>query len=288
MRHHRAFTLVELLTVVAIVGLLIGLLLPSVQAARERARRMQCTNNLSQIGIALQNYAATHEVYPPGVVNDTGPIRSTPRGYHFGWMTQILPYLGEKNLARQFDERVGLYDVANATARQYILNVFVCPDDSRVKPNGLPDPASTSYAACHHPIEAPIAADNLGVFFLNSKICEDDITDGLAYTLFVGEKLNSVPRDLGWASGTRATLRNTGLPPTSSLSPTVIELPGDEAAGRLPIYLHVGGFGSEHIDGAHFLLGDGSVRYISNDIDMKIYQSLAHRSDGMLISREKF
>src|SRR5512134_266205 len=89
----RAFTLVELLVVIAIIGILIALLLPAVQAAREAARRSQCTNNLSQIGIALHLYESAHGQFPAGVINDKGPVRSEPIGHHMSWLTQILPYI---------------------------------------------------------------------------------------------------------------------------------------------------------------------------------------------------
>ena len=85
------FTLIELLVVIAIIAVLIALLLPAVQAAREAARRAQCCNNLMQLGIAIQNYESSHKMLPPGVVNLTGPILDQPKGYHFGWLVQVLP-----------------------------------------------------------------------------------------------------------------------------------------------------------------------------------------------------
>src|SRR5262245_65740468 len=91
-RDRRGFTLIELLVVIAIIAVLIALLLPAVQSAREAARRAQCCNNLMQMGIAIVNYESSHERLPPGVVNSTGPVLDVPKGYHFGWMTQILPY----------------------------------------------------------------------------------------------------------------------------------------------------------------------------------------------------
>ncbi len=97
-RRLRGFTLLELLIVIAIIAILIALLLPAVQQARESARRAQCKNNLTQIGIALQHYNQTFGVLPPGCVNETGPILADSKGYRIGWMAQILPYIGQNGL----------------------------------------------------------------------------------------------------------------------------------------------------------------------------------------------
>lgn len=106
MRRLRGFTLMELLIVIAIIAILIALLLPAVQSARENARRVQCQNNLTQMGIALQHYNQTFGVLPPGCVNQTGPILADGKGYRIGWMAQILPYMGQDGLwyRLNFDE----------------------------------------------------------------------------------------------------------------------------------------------------------------------------------------
>src|SRR6188472_1426796 len=109
----RGFTLIELLVVIAIISVLIALLLPAVQAAREAARRAQCCNNLMQMGLAVQSYESSHEMLPPGVVNETGPVLNVPKGYGFGWMTQILPYFEMKNVYNHFNLKVGLYEAPN-------------------------------------------------------------------------------------------------------------------------------------------------------------------------------
>lgn len=278
----RAFTLVELLVAVAIIGVLVGLLLPAVNYVRETARRTQCANNLMQLGIALRSYNAAHEVYPPGVVDAVGPIRNVPQGYHLGWLAQILPFCDQGNLARRLDPRRGVYEAANTTARQYWVDALVCPDDvagSRSRTNV----GFTTYAACHHHCEAPIDITNTGVFFLNSKISDDDITDGLAYTLFVGEKERD-PADLGWASGTRATLRNTTGLRNPGRAVSVVP-PGQEGSDPA---LYVGGFDCIHPTGSNFLFGDGSVRFLHHRIDRELYQHLGHRADGALIGPEQF
>lgn len=211
----RGFTLVELLVVIAIIGILVGLLLPAVQAAREAARRIQCSNNMLQIGTALHNYEMAHRCLPPGTVNSTGPIMHLPLGYHHSWTVQILPYLDESVAYRSIDHTASIYAKANAPLRTYRIPVFYCPSDSSS------DGAFSSYAGVHDSREVPIDVTNNGVFFLNSKITFDDISDGLSTTVMVGEKL-AHRTDLGWSSGTRATLRNFGIQINSE-----INKPGD-------------------------------------------------------------
>src|SRR5438445_13645316 len=109
MRRRPAFTMIELLVVIAIIAILIAILLPAVQSTREAARRTQCANNLLQLGIALGNYASTHRVLPPGVVNDKGPIRTLPQGYHYSWVVPILTSLERGTVYRLFDFRYGVY-----------------------------------------------------------------------------------------------------------------------------------------------------------------------------------
>jgi len=309
------FTLIELLIVVAIIGVLIALLLPAVQSAREAARRIQCVNNLMQIGVALGNYESAHNVYPPGVVNPTGPVLSLPAGYHHGWIVQILPYIQQGNAYRRVDLTAGVYDGANVTVRQHALSSFYCPSNPinpslsmqiRV-PWGIPPitgrlPCHSNYMACHHDVEAPIDADNHGILYLNSRTRPRDVTDGASNTILVGEARESGA--LGWMSGTRATLRNTGLPINRLLTGLVEGPPfaeGDEALADDPAIDErfdreaieksaplVGGFSSFHPGGANFLMADGSVRFVSDRIDSAVYRHLGHRADGELVGGDSF
>ena len=223
-----AFTLVELLVVIAIIGILIALLLPAVQAAREAARRVQCTNNLAQLGLALQNYDSAHQTLPPGVVDAKGPIRNEPKGYHMSWLVQILPYMEEQVTFEHVDFSVGAYDRKNDPVAAVQIATFACPSDARRWGSDINNRWPSNYAGCHHDVEAPIDADNHGVLFLNSRIHGPEIPDGASHTLFVGEKrIDS--NDLGWLSGTRSTLRNTG---TAVNGTPVVEDQRSPLAGR--------------------------------------------------------
>ena len=102
-RQIRGFTLLELLIVIAIIAVLIALLLPSVQQAREAARKTQCRNNLMNIGLGLRTYNQAHGVLPPGCVNATGPIAADEPGYRIGWIAQILPFMGQEAVWREID-----------------------------------------------------------------------------------------------------------------------------------------------------------------------------------------
>jgi prepilin-type processing-associated H-X9-DG protein len=283
--------MIELLTVVALIAVLIALLLPAVQAAREGARRTQCANNLLQLGVALGNYASTHHVFPPGVVEPKGPILNVPRGYHMGWTVQILPFVEQQNRYRNVNFRHGAYADENTTAFENTINLMMCPSTFGGR---------ASYAGCHHDVEAPIDADNHGVLYLNSHIAHDDITDGPAYTILLGEIGNSAM--LGWASGTRDTLRNTGSPINSPdpAMPTRRKQWVDPTRNERDAYFEelvdngvvpltfVGGFGSRHGFGANFLFCDGSVHFLKQSIDPQVFRRLGHRADGEVIDGDQY
>ena len=310
------FTLTEMLVVIGIIGILVMLLLPGVQAAREGARRAQCANNLVQMIIAVQNYEDAIRAYPPGTVDAQGPISNFPQGYHHNWIEQLLPYLESQNAYRNVDRSVGVYHRNNRPLRARSVPRFLkCPSSVALD-------VLAEYAAVHHDCESPIDVDNQGVFFLNSRVRRLDVSDGVSNTLFLGEKL-PLAGDLGWLSGTRSTLRNTGTrinavtkqarmstwygpDPTTSQGFALIDtaLAADdseeeiqrtqqEVAAGLPIVnglptnpTAVGGFESQHPGGVNFTCGDGSIHFIPNTIDMQVYQRLGHRADGQLQSED--
>ncbi len=295
MKRRAAFTLLELIMVVSIIAVLIALLLPAIQSAREAARRTQCNNNLMQLGLALGNYASAHHVFPPGVIDDKGPILNLPKGYHHNWLVQILPFFEQNNVYRRFNFQYGVYHPSNMTAGTAVIATLMCPSDARRAP--------TNYVGCHHDVDAPIDVSNQGVLYLNSRVGFDDITDGPAYTILLGELVGGSP-SLGWASGTRSTLRNTGrrINEPDLLFPAIGKasiFSGSEALpkpeeivklvddGLLPIG-YTGGFSSRHGQGANFLFCNGAVRYVRESINPIVFQHLGNRSDGEITSDDAF
>jgi prepilin-type N-terminal cleavage/methylation domain-containing protein len=333
-----AFTLVELLVVITIIGILIAMTIPAVQSAREAGRRMTCMNNLRQIGAALADYESAHGVLPPGSIDRQGPLRNRPQGYEMSWIVQILPYLDEGLTFKYVDFSVGVYDKKNATVRAIAVSTLICPSCGMCRLSssdqghgpGLgnaPPPAGpdstqsdavaetyivgnkaikaeptpgrpnytqfnaaantyvlSNYAGCQNDVESPIDAGNQGVLFLNSSIGRKDVTDGLAHTIYVGEKLVGVG-DLGWMSGTRATLRNTGTPPgrTPGDACSWEHVGGLSAAALGLTDSFVGGFGAAHPQTCNYLFGDGRIDMIDNSIDQNIFRRLGSRAGGELV-----
>ncbi len=275
-----AFTLVELLVVIAIIGVLVALLLPAVQAAREAARRCSCLNNISQLALAVHNYEFSTEHLPSGTINPEGPIRSEPEGKHVSWLVQILPYVEQHNAYRLFDQSAGAYARVNSDVRALTVDLFVCPSYPGGDTNQDDSAARTTYAGCYHDQETPIDEDNNGLLFLNSKLRYTDILDGSSQTVLLGE-YRPDEDELGWVSGTRATLRNTSRFDKNDFLRTYRGQPNDSLSPAGP--LDVGGFGSAHPGGAQFAFADGSSKMITDSIEPAVLQQLGHRSDGKLL-----
>jgi prepilin-type N-terminal cleavage/methylation domain-containing protein len=278
------FSFIELLVVITIIGLLISLLLPAVHMAREAARRMSCNRNLAQLILAVHSYQNLHGVYPPGTIADQGPLRNVAKGYHHNWIVQILPHLEQTNAWRRIDHSRGVYDPANAAVAGLTLEVLQCPSTPQV-------PGQSCFAAVHHDREAPIDVTNNGVFFLNSRVRYEDVTDGTSHTIFLGE-IQPEPGGLGWMSGTRATLRNPGtgagvlaltgaLTADKAVLAIMTDLRAEGATGKIDPELVVGNFGGTH---GNFAFGDGRVVMLG--AAPRVMQLLAHRADGMILDGE--
>ncbi|MEK6261763.1 MAG: DUF1559 domain-containing protein [Planctomycetota bacterium] len=299
LRVHRpsGFTLIEMMIVIAIIAVLICLLLPAVQQVRESARRTQCKNNLMQIGIALQNYESAHRVLPPGTQNVTGPIvsKEDETDFHMGWITQILPFMELTNDYNHIDFTSSVYSQANRPVRARFLACLICPSDPSTLPPGV---GVTNYCGIHNDYETPIDVNQNGVLFLNSSVRCEQITDGLSNTVFVVESPINQGGELGWMSGTKSSLRNgvvwknrgqldaNGNPAPPEYQSWINRLfnsPPRVVSVSNAGTNQVGGPGSYHTGGAQFLLGDSSVRFLSENIDPATLRTLMHRADGEMM-----
>lgn len=263
-RNFPAFTLVELLVVIAIIGVLIGMALPGVQAIRESSRRAACVSHLIPMGMAIQGYHDRWLHYPVGTVAQTRPIEQRAQGNHHNWLGRILDLMDQPNMASAIDRSVSVYGSVNRPVLDLGFPGARCPSSP-----GLPSNAS-DYAGLHHSDEAPIAETHNGVFVLNTTISRADVADGISNTAFLAEKITS-PDDLGWLSGTRATLRNVGGGIVGSLQ-----------RWTPPTGTTVGTIGSYHPGGAHLMFGSGEISFRTSQTDLRILKQMVNRSDGGL------
>ncbi|WP_425619297.1 DUF1559 domain-containing protein [Anatilimnocola sp. NA78] len=305
---HRGFTLVELLVVIAIIGVLVALLLPAVQAAREAARRIQCSNHLKQIGLGFQNHSDTYQLLPTaGSAPATGwngadhfrawvtatgvapsPAVGTPAlhaNQSWNWAYQILPFIEQTALWTNQND-----DFVKATP----VKIYFCP--SRHPPqiwsinaggtNGLR--AQLDYAGCKG--SQNNGSDGAVTFSRNANLetCRlKSITDGLSNTMLVGERCQSVgwyykyePLESdwhrgGWVAGPRSTSDSQ-----TSLKGTVAPLQDFLATSNASKIAIAGTFGSAHPAGFNVVLCDGSVRLVSYNVALPVFLNFAKRDDG--------
>jgi prepilin-type N-terminal cleavage/methylation domain-containing protein len=209
-RKCRAFTLVELLVVIAVVGVLVALLLPAIQAARESARKVQCANNLKQIGLGMQGYVLTHKSFPPGYVSRVLPDHDDG-GPGWAWGAAIMPFIEEAALHDQIDFTWSLRSAAAAPIVLTQAPLFICPSDGMFEPViDSPSKSSTliickmaagNYVASAGTIRptCKLCRDNFdGVFGRNRAINPKELQDGLSKTLAVGERASRWSRPVVW------------------------------------------------------------------------------------------
>ena len=296
---HVGFTLVELLVVIAIIGVLVALLLPAIQAAREAARRAQCTNNLKQIGLALHNYHDTHGVFPPGHMIWNNNL---PAGYGLvgsmrlmGWQVHLLPYIELGSLYSQynFSGSTPINQADNMRVHWTWINDYLCPSNpgmegvywtSTINPatgDENLDGTPTHYTGisddlCNFDLCAASGwwtAGGKGLFFTGSKVKMRDILDGTSSTFAVGENVAPDPR------GTNKYRGKTWVAYNIMSVERGINYPF-----RLNPQLSHNGFNSTngpasyHPGGANFMLADASVRFVSESIDQALLQALATRA----------
>ena len=313
MKRRTGFTLIELLVVIAVIGVLVGLLLPAVQQAREAARRSQCTNNLKQMGIAFHNYHDVHRVFPPSYVANTLDPARDPDTFDgqpgFGWGMMLLPHLDQGPLFKQFNTQVGCWSPLNAAPARSTLPIYLCPSATQSdKPVTVKNASGTVLAtfgrstyAANAGQEEPwgfTVTDYAGIadgpLYRNSRTRAADISDGLSTTVFVGEH-SSILSDKTWVGivpGAKVCSNNPTFFPTTACDagatlvnvhsgPAVGEI--DPVTGFAPIHppnsplCHVCQMYAEHSGGANVLMGDGSVRFISQFVHQPTWAALSSR-----------
>ncbi len=315
-RDRAAFTLVELLVVIAIIGILVALLLPAVQAAREAARRMQCSNNLRQFGLAMHGYHGSFNRFPPGFMVRGYLGNTTPGGW--AWGVFLMPYLEQSPLQDKLSvTRYTLEQVINTPdllpMLQADLSVFRCPS-STIGPlrthQGTPNPrVATANYTCSRGFfnftgTTHLSKMNNGVFFGESATRIQDVLDGTSNTFAIGERTAfgaNLQNDATWPSWCGPGGGGAMNTVSSSVSDR-LNHPASNAA-----------FSSDHSGGAEFCFVDGSVRFIAQTVSCEttglqatntgdpglylqaasqgrlgVYQLLASRSDGQPLSGDSY
>ncbi len=290
-RRGRGFTLVELLVVIAIIGILIALLLPAVQAAREAARRAECSNNLKQIGLAALNYHTSLKSFPTGA-----QWRANSGGIGVSVWVLLCPYL---ELQSTYDTMIDRGEAHHPEIGKLVASVFVCPSDGKMPFDRFATEdewRTTNYRGVtgagvngeYADMEdASHCGDYYidGVFYPDSGVRIRDITDGTSNTLAVGESTFELRL---WTKG--AYYEGDPEKKVCSFSSKNVRWPINSDPEELCYYNCSSGsgrcvfndayFGSRHPGGAQFAFADGSVHFLSETVDMTLYQELATRAGG--------
>lgn len=350
-RRLRGFTLIELLVVIAIIAILVSLLLPAVQQAREAARRSQCKNNLKQFGVALHNYHDTHSAFPSGYVSYGTNNGSAPAWTDldastwdaapgWGWSTMLLPFVDQASLYNQLNIDEACYSAANDVQVRTKLSLFLCPSvsgphDEFTVLDGAGAPLTirgrqvnfgrSHYVASHGQEscwgecgsstsgeiftdiytgttttvqingDASKVAD--GPFFRNSRTNFRDITDGTSNTIFVGEHSSQLSEKT-WVGVVPGAFTHPGFTspengPDAAATLTLVH--AGPSGGELDITgfpiihsvnfptFHVGQMYSEHVGGGQILMGDGSVRFVSENISLLTWAELSSIGEGEVV-----
>lgn len=288
----KAFTLVELLVVISIIGVLMALLLPAIQAAREAARRTQCTNKLKQIGVALQNYHGSKRHFPSGSNQHTDAFV-----IGISWNVLLLPYLEQNALYEEIDPQPNGGAKYLNNAETMLLDAYICPTAPEQTNDGV-SKVGSNYSAVAGAgrngermnltgLNGDVFTD--GIFYPNSRTPISRITDGTAYTLAIGErtyffhnwtegcvKMGDPITDLQMASThnvvypINANRDEYGYDRRDNQAP-----PGAKRMSRNDLH-----FGSDHPGGANFCRADSSVDFLSDTIDIILYQDMSTKDGG--------
>lgn len=273
-----AFTLVELLVVITIIGILISLLLPAVQAAREAARRTQCSNNLRQMGLALHNYHSFANVFPPGVIGTRlDNTRTDPsRNLQIAWSVFILPQLEQEAVYNKFYFNRAYDHADNKEVTSFVLSVYLCPSTNRftsdrTKQKTVAGRGAIDYGGIYgakSPLDGKPPGGGALCWLYGSDFSVEiaQIRDGTSNTLMVAEDSGRGDGMNGaWADG--ENIYHVGSPINAYQDNEIW---------------------SDHPGGAHGLLADGSVRFLQNGMTFSVLQALCTRAGGEVIGGDQF
>ena len=296
------FTLIEVLVAISVISLLIALVLPAVQAAREASRRIQCANNLRQMGLAVQAYHDAFESLPPGRIKSYDPRYAGPNPPCTSTIVDksleifILPFIEQGALYSAINQNLAIIGGENSTIHSVVVASFACPSDTMsgvvrlLNPGalavyGVRDPALmvyTSYAGLtgslsvlaqalpsgHCAVPYPLVAQGNGVFNDVAPIRLSSVTDGLSSTIFLGEKATTILRPLGAVNPTIPVKRGWYI--TGNLGDTLVTAlyppNADTEVAMLATAAWTNSASSLHPGGVNVAMGDGSVRFIKESI----------------------
>lgn len=312
----RGFTIIELLVVVAIIGVLVALLLPAVQQAREAARRTACRNNLKQLALAAHLYHEDHNTFPPGGVGPM-PALNFPQFNglkHHGPGTYLLPYLEQQALANQYSRDISWFDPPNQPAVNMQLQVWQCPSapGKRIHDGSLltqtPPPrdlfigtAACGDYACMAFVNARLVRDRVidppaavldkrgnfeGVFPVNDCRRFSDIPDGTSSTILIGECAGRpqlwqgrTPVPDTWLRGGPWASRNTLWCLGATPDGTSLGTCAVNCTNDHEVY-------SFHSGGASVAFADGAVHFLSASIDIRVFAALVTRAGGEVVATD--
>ena len=294
----RGFTLVELLVVIAIIGVLVALLLPAVQSARESARRMKCSNNLKQIGLAMHMYHDNLNSFPPGALVTN----------NLSWNVLVLPFLEQGSLYNQFNFNTGAFNGApnqegpNKNVHSTVkMQAYLCPSSTvdiwATHPSstlldgrktygkhyfGVMGPKSTTTAVAYEFDPAPAGQGGFalqGILGRDSRVRMANVTDGASNTLLAGEISKPGGDGASWVRGIAfgtTTSAATGMSSSKNLNFGINVLLTTNSANQFNDI----SFSSYHVRGAQFVMADGAVRYLSDNVNSAVYKAAGSRDGG--------
>jgi prepilin-type N-terminal cleavage/methylation domain-containing protein/prepilin-type processing-associated H-X9-DG protein len=309
-----AFTLIELLVAVSIIGVVVLLSVAGVMASRESSRKLQCANNLRQLGVALNSYHSAVGVLPPAYA--TRRVGGASEGgANWGWCAMVLPYLENAPLYNSINFSQTIIKPASMTTRHVSLGFLLCPS------SGTPGPITITSRFSHLPILSDLVASNYiasagtrslgtspisrdhsvftlnsvgdGAMYRNSSIAFSGITDGSSHTLLAGERSSNLS-DVTWLGSLPITIGavcpKPGYYTQLCVSTNILVLghANPENDRGNPIYVDqpnyekysLDCYWSYHSYGCQFLFCDGSVRFVQNSVNPHVFGSLATRSAG--------